>query len=140
MAPLTFRNSKIVYYGPRACDNCGVDIVKMGDDWGGTAFTHPSGPVYPNTEWAPHVCDPFEVRNKTGREARPLVIKEWPTATPTKVRELGYVLLAEPLDLKSTAAPLVISANQNYYDTELAAWCGALKRQTNDWPTWHLGD
>ncbi len=64
MAPLTFRNSKIVYYGPHDCANCGVKIAKMGDEWGGTAFTYPTGPVYPNT------CDLFEVRNRQGREAR----------------------------------------------------------------------
>jgi hypothetical protein len=62
MAPLTFRNSRIVYYGPHACENCGVDIAKMGSDWGGTSFTYPSGPIYPNTEWHPHVCDPALVK------------------------------------------------------------------------------
>ena len=34
-------------------------ICKMGHDFGGTAFTYPDdGPIYPNTEWHPHVCDP----------------------------------------------------------------------------------
>lgn len=68
MAPLTFRNSRIVYYGPHECSNCGILIAKMGDEWGGTAFTYPSGPVYPNTEWHPHVCDPFEVKKRKGIE------------------------------------------------------------------------
>lgn len=30
----------------------------MGTEFGGNAFTYPSGPIYPNTEWHPHVCDP----------------------------------------------------------------------------------
>lgn len=61
--PLTFRNSTIVYYGPHLCENCGVNICKMGREWGGNAFTYPEGPIYPNTEWTPHVCDPKQVRN-----------------------------------------------------------------------------
>lgn len=61
MAPISFRNSKIVYYGPHSCENCGVQIAKMGREWGGNAFTYPEGPIYPNTEWHPHVCDPRNV-------------------------------------------------------------------------------
>jgi hypothetical protein len=30
----------------------------MGFEFGGNAFTYPEGPIYPNTEWHPHVCDP----------------------------------------------------------------------------------
>lgn len=56
--PLTFRSSRIIYYGPHACANCGATICKMGHEWGGNAFTYPEGPIYPNTEWHPHVCDP----------------------------------------------------------------------------------
>src|ERR1700685_3688143 len=58
MNHLTFRNSKIIYYGPHPCDNCGVLVAKMGHEFGGNAFTYPDGPIYPNTEWHPHVCDP----------------------------------------------------------------------------------
>ena len=54
---MTFRSSRIIYYGPRACQNCGVLICKMGQAFGGNAFTYPDGPIYPNTEWHPHVCD-----------------------------------------------------------------------------------
>ena len=66
---LTFRSSRIVYYGPHSCENCGVNIAKMGLEFGGTAFTYPEGPIYPNTEWHPHVCDPQNV----GRKIRPSV-------------------------------------------------------------------
>lgn len=55
---LTFRSSKIIYYGPHACENCGVSICRMGREWGGNAFTYVQGPIYPNSEWHPHVCDP----------------------------------------------------------------------------------
>jgi len=58
---LTFRSSRIIYYGPHACENCGIIICKMGREFGGNAFTYPSGPIYPNTEWHPHVCDPKRV-------------------------------------------------------------------------------
>jgi hypothetical protein len=58
---LTFRSSRIVYFGPHSCPNCGIAIAKMGTEFGGTAFTYPEGPIYPNTEWHPHVCDPQRV-------------------------------------------------------------------------------
>lgn len=58
MQKLTFRSTKIVYYGPHQCENCGVKIAKMGIEFGGNTFTYPEGPIYPNTEWHPHVCDP----------------------------------------------------------------------------------
>lgn len=58
MTNLTFRSSRIVYYGPHACENCGLSICKMGKAFGGNAFSYPEGPIYPNTEWHPHVCDP----------------------------------------------------------------------------------
>lgn len=61
MQNLTFRSSRIIYYGPHACQNCGVIIAKMGQEFGGNAFTYPEGPIYPNSEWHPHVCDPKKV-------------------------------------------------------------------------------
>ncbi len=64
MAHITFRSSKIVYYGPHGCENCGATICKAGFEWGGTAFTYPEGPIYPNTEWFPHICDPRDVAAK----------------------------------------------------------------------------
>ena len=72
MANLTFRNSKIIYYGPHACDNCGAVVCKMGAEFGGNTFTYPDGPIYPNTEWHPHVCDPVRVRQMT--DAPPITI------------------------------------------------------------------
>ncbi len=62
MNHLTFRSSRIIYYGPHACQNCGATICKMGQEFGGNAFTYPQGPIYPNTEWHPHVCDPKTAR------------------------------------------------------------------------------
>jgi hypothetical protein len=53
---LTFRNSRIIYYGPHECERCGVMICRMGHEFGANAFTYPEGPIYPNTEWHPHVC------------------------------------------------------------------------------------
>ena len=55
---MTFRNSRIIYYGPHECQNCSQMICKMGQEFGGNAFDYPQGPVYPNSEWHPHVCDP----------------------------------------------------------------------------------
>lgn len=58
MQKLTFRSSRLIYYGPHSCENCGAMIVKMGREFGGTAFDQPEGPIYPNTEWHVHICDP----------------------------------------------------------------------------------
>lgn len=75
MQHLTFRSSRITYYGPHQCENCGVLICKMAHEFGGNAFTYPEGPIYPNTEWHPHVCDPRLVAKRptagvvTGNEA-----------------------------------------------------------------------
>jgi hypothetical protein len=58
MQKLTFRSTKIVYYGPHPCTNCGQPVVRMGQDFGGNAFDQPNEPIYPNAEWHPHVCNP----------------------------------------------------------------------------------
>lgn len=58
---LTFRSNKIVYYGPHDCSNCGSSVVKMGIEFGGNMFDQPPFPIYPNTEWHVHVCDPKRV-------------------------------------------------------------------------------
>ena len=140
MAPLTFRNSRIIYYGPHTCENCGISIAKMGTEWGGTAFTYPTGPIYPNTEWHPHVCDPFEVRNKLGREARARVLTQWPDAHPLKIKEIGFVILGyadDRTDEDSWKFPVAISHNCSFYDTELAAWLGADERNCKGNPTWN---
>ena len=60
---LTFEDPIIIYYGPHSCSNCGALICKMGSEFGGNAFTYPHGPIYPNTEWHPHVCDPKLVKS-----------------------------------------------------------------------------
>jgi hypothetical protein len=60
---LTFRSSRVIYYGPHACENCGLMICKMGREFGGNAFNYPIDPIYPNTEWQPHVCDPKKAKN-----------------------------------------------------------------------------
>jgi hypothetical protein len=73
---VTFRNSKIIYYGPHACENCGATIAKMGSEWGGTAFTYPDGPIYPNTEWHPHVCDQALVAEHSIKKGLPHVHTE----------------------------------------------------------------
>jgi len=137
MAPLTFRNSRIIYYGPHSCENCGILIAKMGPEWGSTAFTYPSGPIYPNTEWHPHVCDPFEVRNKLGREAREQQVKAWPSAYPFRIRDT-FVIASGNINQLDDQYVHVISHHCSFYDTELAAWLGAQERQDKDNPTWWM--
>lgn len=139
MAPISFRNSKIVYYGPHSCENCGVNVAKMGREWGGTAFTYPDGPIYPNTEWYPHVCDPALVRHRRGKAAEERVTADFPNASALQVGHLGWVVLGEPLrnDVQS-GHYLVVSANHTFADTITGAWESALERQTSGWPTWRI--
>ena len=139
MSPITFRNSKIVYYGPHGCSNCGVLIVKMGTEFGGTAFTNPEGPIYPNTEWHPHVCDPSLVRTRKGFSARSGVLIDFPQAHAVKIRQLGYVILGETVIPEAQGLSyLCVSPNQNFSHTEDGAWLGALERIEKGWPSWHI--
>lgn len=139
MSPITFRNSKIVYYGPHECENCGVRIVKMGREWGATAFTNPEGPIYPNTEWYPHVCDPTLVRQQKALSAGARVGADFSQAHARKIGELGFVIMGENVpDKVSSGAYLVVSANQTFYETMEDAWQGALERIEKGWPSWHI--
>lgn len=137
MAPITFRNSKIVYYGPHSCENCGVSIVKMGFEWGGTAFTNPEGPIYPNTEWHPHVCDQKLVRERKGMSAAARVREDFPQAYAVMLNQRGWVVLGEQCNPAHKSA-LAISPNDTFHESENSAWVGALDRILNDWPTWHI--
>jgi hypothetical protein len=137
MAPVTFRNSKIIYYGPHTCENCGVLIVRMGTEWGGTAFTNPEGSIFPNTEWHPHVCDQALSRMRKAKSAATRVCEDFPLAHAVLLNGMGFVILGEPCSPSSEHA-LVISQNMNFHDTEESAWMGALERLQNSWPTWHI--
>jgi hypothetical protein len=94
---LTFRNSKIVYYGPHPCEGCGAMIVKMGVEWGGTAFNAPDTYAYPNTEWHPHVCDPVDVgklrtdADKRGLEASYATLLQAPYVAVDGSITVGYI-------------------------------------------------
>jgi hypothetical protein len=139
MALITFRNSKIVYYGPHTCENCGELIVKMGTEWGGTAFNNPVGPIYPNTEWYPHVCDPKLVLARKSFSASSRVTEDFPLANAVMLGHVGFVVLGERLrsDVEG-GSYLVISANSTFAATEDGAWLSALERLQNGWPTWHI--
>lgn len=137
MTGMTFRNSKITYYGPHSCENCGVNICRMGREFGATAFTYPEGPIYPNTEWFPHVCDPAMVRKQMGDAAERRVKVDWPQAHAHFVQELGYVILGEPCAANSPNA-LAISTNQGYSAEPSGAWASALERIEKGYPTWHV--
>lgn len=45
-----------VFYGPHNCSGCDNLIVKAAVEQGGQEFDAPEGPIYPNTQWTPHVC------------------------------------------------------------------------------------
>jgi hypothetical protein len=139
MAPISFRNSKITYYGPHDCPNCGQAIVKMSTEWGGNAFTNPSSPIYPNTEWHPHVCDPYFVKQKAALIASNRISRDYPQAHARKIGQLGFVIMGEEVPVGIDGGSyLVISANQTFCDTVEAAWASASERLENGWPSWHI--
>jgi hypothetical protein len=121
---LTFRSSKIVYYGPHACSQCGLMICKMGQEFGGNAFTYPDGPIYPNTEWHVHVCNPRDIQRQKAIPAKNRVIEKHPTAQAVKAENLGWFITA--------ASDNCLSGVQTYYDTEDAAWIGAKSKVFTD--------
>lgn len=116
MKNMTFRNSKIVYYGPHPCPNCGMDITRMGNEWGGNAFTYPNGPIYPNTEWHPHVCDPANVLAKMGDEAKEAVTRLVLNVVSVQSKTQGWMIVAE--DKR-------ITPETSFYGTEPDAWIAA---------------
>lgn len=121
---LTFRNSKIVYYGPHACNQCGAMICKMAQGYGGNAFTYPDGPIYPNTEWHVHVCNPKDILHNKGIYSKERVITIHPTAHSVHPGSLGWFITAETANC--------LSGVQTYYDSEDAAWIGAKQRSFPD--------
>lgn len=49
-------NIATIWYGPHACEVCGVSIIKAAREHGGAEFNYPVGlTIYPNHAWAPHV-------------------------------------------------------------------------------------
>jgi hypothetical protein len=113
----------------------------MGSEWGGNAFTNPEGPIYPNTEWHPHVCDPKLVQQRKGMSAASRVREDFPQALAVMLNGLGFVVLGEQCTIDSQRPfqhALVISANQTFASTEDSAWLSALERLQNKWPTWHI--
>lgn len=161
---ISFRSSAVVYYGPHSCDECGEMVVKAGREFGGTVFSQPDGPIYPNTEWRPHLCDPMVVRKREGEGYSRATRHEWPTAniwviggnTPSPT----YIVLGEFVDYermmeqwrnrnaaREKGTPeyanrlehvLAISVNHTFYDTPEAAWKGAIERRDRELPTWHI--
>jgi hypothetical protein len=49
---------KRTWYGPHPCIRCGKTICRTAQTDGGTEFDYPIGPIYPNTVWGFHKCQP----------------------------------------------------------------------------------
>lgn len=60
------RKQEAVYYGPHACGQCGLMICRMGSEYGSDSYTYPEGPIYPNTDWSPHVCQQRDIERVNG--------------------------------------------------------------------------
>ncbi len=136
MHPISFRAAKITYYGPQPCTNCGVNVVKMAERWGGTAFTYPAGPIYPNTEWPPHVCDQVFVRKMEHEKAINEVRSQWKEANSLRVEPHGFVILMN--EDHGGVVATVLSPNGAFYDDEGDAWVAAKYRARKELPMWQI--
>lgn len=119
MANISFRNSKIVYYGPHECNHCGVLVCRMGIEWGHNAFTYPEGPVYPNTEWYVHVCDPKNVHSKRAWYAKKRVKETYPNAVAIKSSQQGWMILDGDSNVNKACGA------HTFIDSEDQAWIDA---------------
>ena len=137
----SFRSSRIVYYGPHPCENCGVLIVKMGQEFGGNAFTNPTVMIYPNPEWHVHFCDPVDVHVRKGKEAREYIRAIFTRPIATRL-SLGWIIVAKGPDknVPALSNSAVISAHQTFATTEWGAWQSAHERYIAGWPTWGFPD
>ena len=115
---LTFRNSKIIYYGPHECSNCGVLIAKMSEQFGATAFTYPRGPIYPNTEWHPHVCDSRDSAKISLAVVKAFVKKYYPLAQSIYSETQGWLIVSGD-DILNLACTL---AAPSFIASEIHAW------------------
>lgn len=127
-------------------------IVKMGHEFGGTAFNNPEGPIYPNSEWHPHVCDQDLVRQRKMMPTAARVREDFPDANVQHIDnsgfriyvghnpgDLGFVILGEQLRTDVDGGSyLVISENHTFYESAEAAWEGAIERIKNGLPTWQI--
>lgn len=59
-------SSKAIFYGPFSCERCAETICRMGREFGDEVYTYPQGPIYPNTEWVPHVCEQRGIERVNG--------------------------------------------------------------------------
>lgn len=62
MERLTVRKPSLVYYGPHQCPGCTAMICRVSIEQGGRMYEYPDGPIYPNTEFWPHICAAQEQR------------------------------------------------------------------------------
>jgi hypothetical protein len=80
------QSDDIVYYGPHACGVCGVMIVKAAREQGGAEYDAPSGPIYPNTRWRPHVHRRDAFSGETHKALFSVNL------TPSAARAIGYAI------------------------------------------------
>jgi len=57
--PQSPADQSLIYYGPHSCAECGGRIVVAARDQGAVAYDAPDEPIYPNTQWAPHIHAPL---------------------------------------------------------------------------------
>lgn len=128
---MTFRSSRITYYGPHPCPNCGAQVVKMAEEFGGNAFNQPDGPIYPNTEWFPHVCDPRDRMRVAGEAAYNEVKNQEPTAEVVMVGQLGFAVRRASVD-----GLFYLTAPFTYFKEKWEAWMDAADRLRKGMAQW----
>jgi len=67
----------------------------MGNDWGDSAFTYPDTPIYPNTEWHVHVCDPSLILQYKASGARHFLSVKFPNIEQVRTENSGWFVISE---------------------------------------------
>jgi hypothetical protein len=131
MSTLTFRNSKIVYYGPYECTRCGEKVCAMGEEWGGNAFGYPDGPIYPNTEWHVHVCDPKLIYGYKAELAKRRILQDGePSAYSVKSATGDYFIMCSAKQQEANVVHpdvYIVGPGPVRWGTEIDAWLAAEK-------------
>lgn len=67
------------------------------------------------------------------------VTEYFPFANPIMINQMGFIILGESLKAEEEGSSyLVVSTNQTFYETEDAAWIGAMERLNYKNPSWHI--
>jgi hypothetical protein len=109
----------------------------MGTEFGGNAFTAPTPPIYPNTEWHIHVCDPAlaEMHPKAANPKASLAKSKVEASFPGAIAyqfEPGWVIVDNSPSANSCNSGYGRPLTDEYFDSIEQAWEAAAAECADD--------